>query len=206
MYNPLSLYTVLPWAIIFNVAEALIMIILDTAIGEAFNDTVKGSLSLILFILNFIYMIYTVVIHFSVLSLTRKPSLKEEEARDKLYPITFVDLFNILVGASLTWVWLFMALYFFDHTMYTNVLVSSNQPRTFFKVYFKFYAYTLIALNGGATTIFPIITLSEVAQGFAVLYYQITTILVLAGFLSYLNDIIVNSNVFIPKSLTSRKT
>jgi len=205
MYNPLSLYTVLPWAILFNVGEALIMIILDAAIGEPFNDMVKGSLCLILFILNFMYILYTVVIHFSVLSMARKHGIREEEIRDKLYPITFVDLFNIIVSAGLIWVWLFMALYFFDHSMYTNVLVSANQPRTFFKVYFKFYAYTLIALNGGVTTIFPIVTITEVAQGLAVLYYQIITVLVLAGFLSYLLDIITNTATAIPKSLTSRK-
>lgn len=81
-----------------------------------------------------------------------------------------------------------MSLYFFDHTMYTNVLVDSNQPHTFYKVYFKFYAYALVALNAGVTTIFPLLTLSEVAQALGLLYYQILVVLVLAGFLSYLLD------------------
>lgn len=205
MYNPLSLYTVLPWAIIFNVGEAIVMMVLDAAIGEPFDDMVKGALCLILFILNFMYILYVVVIHFSVLSVMRRPGLREEEARERIYPITFVDLFNIIMSSSLIWVWLFMALYFFDHAAYTNVLVEANQPRTFFKVYFKFYAYALVALNGGTTTIFPITTLSEMVQGLAVLYYQITTVLVLAGFLSYLLDIIVDMPATTPKSLTSRK-
>lgn len=189
------------------------MMVLDAVIGEPFDDMVKGALCLILFILNFMYILYVIVIHFSVLSLVRRPGLREEEARERIYPITFVDLFNLIVSASLIWAWLFMALYFFDHAAYTNVLVEANQPRTFFKVYFKFYAHSLIALNGGTTTIFPIITLSEMAQGLAVLYYQITTVLVLAGFLSYLLDIIQNmpasasasASATTPKSLTSRK-
>lgn len=85
-------------------------------------------------------------------------------------------------------VWLFMALYFFDHDMYTNVFVEANQPRTFYRVYFKFYAYAMAAIYGGATTIAPILTLSELVQGLGLLYFQIIVIVVLAGVLTYLLD------------------
>lgn len=184
MYNPLSIYTVIPWGIVFNVSEAVLLMILDAVIGESFNDTVKGSLCLVLFVLNFTYIIYTVVIHFAVIVKLRSAT----EKREKLYPITFTDLFNLLISASLIWVWLFMALYFFDHDMYTNVLVEANQPRTFYRVYFKFYAYALVAIDGGTTTIVPILTLSELVQGLGLLYFQIMVIVVLAGVLTYLLD------------------
>lgn len=190
MYNPLSIYTVIPWGIVFNVSEAVLLMILDAVIGEPFNDTVKGSLCLVLFVLNFTYIVYTVVIHFAVIANLRSAKLKAAEKREKLYPITFTDLFNLLISASLIWVWLFMTLYFFDHSMYTNVLVEANQPRTFYRVYFKFYAYALVAVNGGVTTLFPILTLSELAQGLGLLYFQIIVVLVLAGFLTYLLDAI----------------
>jgi len=188
MYNPLSIYTVIPWGIVFNVSEAALMMILDAVIGEPFNDTVKGSLCLVLFVLNFTYIIYTVVIHFAVIANLHSPKLKASGKREKLYAITFTDLFNMLISASLIWVWLFMALYFFDHDMYTNVLVEANQPRTFYRVYFKFYAYALVAIDGGTTTIVPILTLSELVQGLGLLYFQIMVIVVLAGVLTYLLD------------------
>ena len=190
MYNPFSIYTVIPWAIVFNVSEAIIMIILDAAIGTPFNDLVKGVLCIILYVLNMAYIIYTMVIHFRVVTMNRKAQQIEYERRNRLYPITFTDLFNLLIASGLIWVWLFMALYFFDHAMYTNVLTGDNQPRTFFKVYFKFYAYTVVALNAGTTTIFPLLTISEVAEAFGVLYNQIVTVLVLAGFLTYLMDVL----------------
>lgn len=188
MHNPLSIYTVIPWGIVFNVSEAALMMILDAVIGEPFNDTVKGSLCLVLFVLNFTYIIYTVVIHFAVIANLHSPKLKALGKREKLYAITFTDLFNMLISASLIWVWLFMALYFFDHDMYTNVLVEANQPRTFYRVYFKFYAYALVAIDGGTTTIVPILTLSELVQGLGLLYFQIMVIVVLAGVLTYLLD------------------
>ena len=188
MYNPLSIYTVIPWGIVFNVSEAVLLMILDAVIGEPFNDTVKGSLCLVLFVLNFTYIVYTVVIHFAVIANLHSPKLKASGKREKLYAITFTDLFNMLISASLIWVWLFMALYFFDHDMYTNVLVEANQPRTFYRVYFKFYAYALVAIDGGTTTIVPILTLSELVQGLGLLYFQIMVIVVLAGVLTYLLD------------------
>lgn len=98
MYNPLSIYTVIPWAILLDVSEAVLMMILDAIIGESFNDTVKGSLCLVLFLLNFIYIIYTVVIHFAIIANIRTAKIK---ATEKRYPITFTDLFNLLISASL---------------------------------------------------------------------------------------------------------
>jgi len=186
MYNPFSVYTSIPWAIIFNVIEAIIMIVLDAAIGSGFNNIVKGVFCIILFILNYVYIIYTIYIHFKILF--KKESIQQLKLEEKkqLYPITFTDLFNIIISNGLIWNWFFMSLFFFDKNFYTDVV--DNQPRMFFKVYFKFYAYTLIGTNAGTTTIMPIQTFSELVTGLSVLNYQIFTVLVIAGFLSYLID------------------
>lgn len=190
MYNPFSVYTVIPWAILFNVSEAVILALLDAMIGEAFNDAIKACITLILFIVNFVYIIYTIGIHMSLFY--RKYRVKCKKG--PLYPVTFLDLFNLLISASLIWVWLFMSLYFFDHATYSDVLSEANQPHTFYKVYLKFYAYALMALNGSGTTIFPLLIVSELAQGLASLYYQVLTVIILSGLLSYLLDLLHNDS------------
>lgn len=178
MYNPFSLYTVIPWSIVINLSEAILFSLADLMIGELFNEELKAILCLILFITNFIYLFYLIIIHFRVI----KRHVK------RCVPITYTDLFNLLIGSSLTWVWLFLALFFFDHAMYSDVLREINQPHMFFKVYLKFYVYTLIAFTGSVTSIVPEILIAEIAHGIASLYYQILTLLILAGFLSYIMD------------------
>ena len=184
MYNPFSVYTVIPWAILFNVVEALIIIGLDALIGAPFNDTIKAYLCLVLFIVNLTYLIYTILIHLRLFYVKRRGKT--------CYPVTFLDLLNILIASSLVWQWLFMALYFLDHTMYTDVLSDANVPHMFFNVYLKFYAYSVLALNGSITTIAPLLIVSELAQALAVLYYQILSIIVLGALLTYLLDLLSN--------------
>lgn len=189
IYNPFSVYTIVPWAVLFNISEALLMIALDALIGPTFNDTVKAWLCLVLFILNMGYILYTIVIHVNLFYM--KPRVKKR--KDALYPITMTDLLNILIAGPLIWIWLFLSLYFFDHAMYTDVVTRLNKPHMFFNVYFKFLAYTLVALNGATTTIIPILTLSELAEGFSALYYQVTSVIVLAGLLTYWLNLLEDS-------------
>lgn len=182
MYNPFSVYTVIPWAIIFNVVPAFLMIVSDLVIGAAFNDTIKGVLSVVLFIVNLVYIIYVIIIHVRLFF----TKCSNKQRRHGLQPITFADLFNILFAGPLIWEWLFLAIFYFNNDAYTPL----NEPHIFFNVYLKFLAYSIHALNSGTTTLFPILLLSELAQAASILYYQVISVIIFGGLLTYLMEML----------------
>lgn len=186
MYSPFSVYTVIPWAIIFNVVPALLMMALDALLGASFDNGVKASLTLILFIFNLLYMIYVILIHMRLFYVR----CTSKQRRSGLYPITFADLFNMVLASPLIWCWLFLSLYFFDDTMYTDVVNPLNVSGMFYRVYLKFFTYAVHAINGSSTTILPIRILSELAQAISILYYQLLTVIIIGALLSYLLELL----------------
>jgi len=185
MYSPFSVYSPIPWAIVFNVVEVVLMMLLDAALLELFTRPLKASLCLLLFVANLLYILYIIIIHMQLFFVKcRKPG------KPRVYPITFSDLLNIMIASPFIWTWLFLALYYFSADFYSPGFDALDMPGTFYLVYLKMWAYGVLALNGGSSAVFPLRLLSELAEAFAVLYWQLVTMIVLGSLLSYLLDVL----------------
>lgn len=178
-----------------------VMWILDGAIGDPFDNTVKGILCLLLFIVHLIYLLYVVVAHMALIysevrNIIYKIMGSKKEGEGELpssssssssSSLQIWDVFNIFLGNGLVWPWIFISLFYFDETFYqTNMIIES---RRFFEISTRMWAFSILVGNGvGYGITIPVYVLVEFFSAWNVITTQFIYIVLFGGLLSRVMD------------------
>jgi hypothetical protein len=171
--DPFSPTSPLPWALILNVAQAVVVVLWDLALGPYFGNTFKGIVCTLLFPLNLGYLLYLIIVH------TRIIFQRNLSRRYKKNALTMMDIYNLYLAPPLIWTWLFLGMYFFDQTLFNEPTVY--QERQFWLAFVRFFCNAVAAATAASTSITTNGTLTELMVTLYILFYQVLTLFVLAA-------------------------